>query len=110
MNQSLKDVSVSQEVRIASQHGGGLDLGGRLDWVRESIISGIDSCMSYPWLRPCSFRTNLRTFPDAYSVRKWFDVSKAAFAHAEYTFNEEWSASIGGRQTWDHKGSRWIYR
>jgi len=84
----------SEEVRMASRDGGGLDMNGKLNWLagayyfhnshsrlNDSVIFGADS-------------------PNYQAMQ---NDSYAVFAHAEYKLTKELSLSAGGRESWDSK-------
>lgn len=89
----------SQEVRISSAKGGGLDLGGHLDWV----IGGFYSNYRY------TNSQHLRIFvgaPGSFlldSFQKGRTKSKAVFGHFVFNVTDKFNVSFGGRQSWDSK-------
>jgi iron complex outermembrane receptor protein len=84
----------SQEVRLSSASGGGLDLGGHLDWVLGGFYSNF------------KYKTNWNLVPLGNPVSNNQDgrtKSYALFGHFIYKFSEKLNATIGMRQSWDKK-------
>jgi iron complex outermembrane receptor protein len=84
----------SQELRISSQNGGGLDLDGHLDWVFGGFYS------NFYYEAPVL----LNLFgSDLTSFQKGRTKSYALFAHTVYNVDDHLNVSFGVRQSWDHK-------
>ncbi len=84
----------SQELRVASGDGGGLDLGGKLNWLLGAYYFYFD----YDRLNDqISLGVPAPTFQDGQTN------SFAVFAHAEYKLTDKLTLSGGARQTWDRK-------
>jgi iron complex outermembrane receptor protein len=91
---AVKYHQFSQEVRISSRSGGGLDLDGHLDWV----VGGFYSNFKYesPFILNV-FGSNVSSFQEGRTK------SYALFAHTVYNFSDKFNISLGMRQSWDDK-------
>lgn len=95
----LKYKQFSQEIRLASAKDGGLDLGGKLDWV----IGAFYSRFSY------SNQQHLNIFGTTlFSDEHGKTTSKALFAQLIYNFSDQFNVTVGGRQSWDRKSHNYI--
>lgn len=92
--------AASEEFRISSNTGGGLDLGGRLDWL-------VGAYFFNETFRQDQNLVALDVFCPggcpSISGQKGKDKSQAVFAHAIYKVLEDVSLSFGIRHTWDEK-------
>ncbi len=90
----------SQEIRLSSAKGGGLDMGGKLDWV----IGGYYSKFKY------SNQQNLLIFapPALTSDEHGTTKSKALFAQAIFSVTDQFNITLGGRESWDKKTHNYI--
>jgi iron complex outermembrane receptor protein len=89
----------SQEIRLNSAKGGGLDMDGKLDWV----IGGYYSKFKY------SNQQTLSIFGPIYnSDEHGKTTSKALFAQAIYSITDQFNITLGGRQSWDKKTHNYI--
>lgn len=86
--------SESEELRVSSNKGGGLDFGGRLDWV-----VGLYNFNEY-----FDQASNLLAFGSPVDTgQRGKDASQAAFGHAVYHVTPALSLTFGVRETWDRK-------
>lgn len=89
----------SQEIRLNSAKGGGLDMDGKLDWV----IGGYYSHFKY------SNQQTLNIFGDTYnSDEHGKTTSKALFAQFIFNVTDQFNITLGGRQSWDKKTHTYI--
>lgn len=90
----------TEEVRIASNQGGGWDLGGRLDWLvgayffdeafgQDGTLLALDAFC--PGGCP------------VISAQKGHDASQAIYGHLDYDITQNLIFSFGARHTWDQK-------
>lgn len=89
----------SQEVRLSSAKGGGLDLGGKLDW----LIGGFYSKFDYDDTRQYVIFDNLLV-----SNQRGKNESKALFAHAVLNVTDQFNITVGARQSWDNKKHNYV--
>lgn len=82
----------SQEFRVASNKGGGLDLGGKLDWLVGAYYFWSHFSYDQPFNGGAISQTSHQT-----------TKSYALFAHAEYHLTDQWAVTLGARHTWDSK-------
>jgi len=90
---------ISEEFRIASTRGGGLDLGGKLDWV----VGGYFSSFRYEDSQNLNILGSILS-----NNQRGTSRSYALFGHATYGVTDRLSLSLGVRQTWDHKTHNYI--
>jgi iron complex outermembrane receptor protein len=90
----------SQELRVLSQKNGGLDLGGRLDWVAGLYYFNAGYTQAQP-VDVFGGAANGGVTSTSYSAED--QLSKAIFGHAEFHITDQWNVSAGVRQTWDDK-------
>jgi iron complex outermembrane receptor protein len=90
---------VSEEVRLASNKNGGLDLNGRLDW----LFGGYFSNFRYEDTEGFNILGTILGNNQQGTSR-----SEALFGHAIYKITDAWSVSVGGRETWDRKTHDYI--
>lgn len=85
------DNQFSQEIRMSSNKGGGLDLDGKLNWLLGAYY------YQYEYDREQTF--------NVVSTRQNDGTTKslALFAHAEYSLTDKLIVSGGVRKTWDKK-------
>ena len=89
----------SQEIRLNSAKGGGLDMDGKLDWV----IGGFYSKFKY------DNQQTLSIFGPLYnSDERGKTTSKALFAQFIYNVTDQFNITVGGRQSWDKKAHSYI--
>lgn len=89
----------SQEIRLSSNANGGLDFGGKLDWV----IGGFYSHFTYSNSQTLNiFGTPLNS--DENGKTK----SYALFAHLVYNVTDRFNITVGARQSWDKKTHDYI--
>ncbi|ARR54757.1 TonB dependent receptor [Rhizorhabdus wittichii DC-6] len=84
----------SQEFRVASSDGGGLDMGGRLRWLVGSYY------FNYDYDR---FNRSTTLGAPSTTYQEGETKSYALFAHAEFDILSNLNLSGGIRQTWDRK-------
>jgi len=84
----------SEEFRVASSKDGGLDMGGRLNWLIGFYYSWFD-------FTRLNAQKSLGGF--AYTYEDGSTNSLATFAHAEYKITDNIDISGGIRETWDRK-------
>jgi iron complex outermembrane receptor protein len=84
----------SQELRLSSAQGGGLDLGGHLDWVLGGFYSNLKFSTAFSAV---IFGAPLNN--NQYGRTK----SHALFGHFVYNFTDKFNAMYGIRQSWDDK-------
>lgn len=84
--------SISQEVRLSSETGGGLDMGGRLTWLVAGYINHSNVKASQGLF---SFGRNFM------SAQQVIRDSKALFGHLDYDVTDALTASFGVRRSWD---------
>jgi iron complex outermembrane recepter protein len=90
---------VSEELRVASNKNGGLDLDGRLNW----ILGGYFSDFRY------EDTETFNIFGDMLgNNQQGTSRSDAVFGHAIFNLTDRWSVSAGGRETWDRKTHNYI--
>jgi iron complex outermembrane receptor protein len=98
-DQYTADRTWSQEVRVASNNGGGLDMSGRLNWVAGVYyLNDKWDFVEHVCLPILGVTCDL---PDA--IRGQTLRSYAAFAHADYKLTDSWDLFAGGRYTNDKK-------
>jgi len=85
---------ISHEMRLASTPGGGLDLGGRLNWLVGVYY------FNYDYDRQLEL---VQLGAPAPNYQDGTTNSYAAFAHAEFQVIDGLTISGGVRQTWDRK-------
>jgi iron complex outermembrane receptor protein len=85
----------SEEIRIASDKNGGLDLGGKLDWLLGLYYNKTDGTESQPLT---AFFAN--SDQDQRVVRD----TKAVFLHADYSVIDPLTFQFGVRHSWDFFG------
>jgi iron complex outermembrane receptor protein len=90
---------ISEEFRVASNKSGGLDLGGKLDWV----LGGYFSSFRYEDSQNLNILGTLLS-----NNQRGTSRSYALFGHAIYNLTDRLSFSFGARQTWDHKTHNYI--
>jgi iron complex outermembrane receptor protein len=90
---------VSEEVRLASNKSGGLDLNGRLDW----LFGGYFSNFRYEDTEGFNILGTILGNNQQGTSR-----SEALFGHAIYKITDAWSVSAGGRETWDRKTHNYV--
>jgi iron complex outermembrane receptor protein len=90
---------VSEEVRLASNKSGGLDLNGRLDW----LFGGYFSNFRYEDTEGFNILGTVLGNNQQGTSR-----SEALFGHAIYKITDAWSVSAGGRETWDRKTHNYV--
>ena len=88
---------ISQEFRLANSFGGGLDMDGKLDWVTGVYYNS----HRYFYTQPTYLLEGI--LPPISLDQRLNANSYAAFAHAEFHFNDAWSANVGVRYTRDEK-------
>lgn len=85
---------LSQEGRISSNDGGGLDLDGKLNWLVGAYYFYFDYDRTINQIAlGTAGKNNQQQTTNSYAL----------FAHAEYKLTEQLIASAGMRKTWDHK-------
>ena len=89
----------SEELRIASNQDGGLDLGGSLDWVAGAYFSKFD------YEDTVAFNILGTTLGNN---QQGASRSVALFGHAILALSDRLSISLGARQTWDRKTHNYI--
>lgn len=82
----------SQELRIASEEGGGLDLGGRLSWILGAYFNHSNARNVLPTRALNVLRTGQQQV-----VRD----SYALFGHTSFDLLDSLSVSLGLRRSWD---------
>ncbi|HEX2492635.1 MAG TPA: TonB-dependent receptor [Steroidobacter sp.] len=90
----------SQELRLSSMQGGGLDLDGRLSWLLAGYYGYSDASMTQGLLAfgaPSGQRQQ--------SVRH----NKAVFGHVDYDVLPSLTASLGARRSWDETEHRYSF-
>lgn len=85
----------SQEFRISSTDGGGLDMDGRLHWLLGAYYFRNKYHFGYDFV----LADIARFRQDVDAVNK----SYALFGQAEYEFLDDWKIALGARQTWDKR-------
>lgn len=86
--------SFTQEFRVASSDGGGLDMDGRLNWLVGSYY------FNYDYDR---FNRSRTLGNPSITYQEGETKSYALFAHAEFDITSQLNLSGGIRQTWDRK-------
>jgi len=84
----------SQELRLASSSGGGLDMGGRLNWLIGTYFFNFDYDR---------YNNQTTLGAPAFNFQQGITNSYALFAHAELEVVDNLTISGGVRQTWDRK-------
>jgi len=98
-DQYTADRTFSQEVRLASNNGGGLDAGGHLNWVAGVYyLNDQWDFIEHVCLPLLGITCDL---PDAVHGQKL--ESYAVFAHADYKLTDMWDVFLGARYTSDRK-------
>ena len=90
---------VSEELRVASNRHGGLDLDGRLDW----ILGGYFSDFRYEDTESINILGAMLGNDQQGTSR-----SEAIFGHAIFNLTDRWSVSAGSRETWDRKTHNYV--
>lgn len=84
----------SGDLRIASNHNGGWDFGGTVDW-----IIGV-----YGFNEHFRQNSNLEAFGTPVdTIQSGDDTSEALYGHLVYRFTPDFNVSFGIRHTWDQK-------
>jgi iron complex outermembrane receptor protein len=101
-DQRLNLDQFSHEFRIASNKNGGLDLGGKLDW----ILGAYYFYQNFKFVQPLRGLADLPFgfFQEGTQYQR--ANSYALFAHTEYHITDPWAVTFGVRQTWDNKRGR----
>lgn len=84
----------SQEFRVASTEGGGLDMNNRLRWLLGAY---------YLWFDYDRSRYQTALGGDGQDNQKQTSNSFALFGHVEFDVTDAFIISAGARQTWDRK-------
>ncbi|AEG50834.1 TonB-dependent receptor [Sphingobium chlorophenolicum L-1] len=87
----------SNEIRVASSDGGGLDLDGKLNW----LVGAFYLHAAYPYRLVANRSLGSLTYSPTYQTG--ITDSYAVFGHAELEVLPGLSVSAGARQTWDKK-------
>lgn len=99
-NAKTRWTAASEELRIASNHGGGWDMGGRLNWQvgayffneafgQDGTLLALDAI--------CPGGCPVVT------AQKGHDASQAIYGHLDYSITPDLIFSFGARHTWDQK-------
>jgi iron complex outermembrane receptor protein len=83
---------ISQELRLSSTDGGGLDMDGKLAWLIAGYL-GHSKANSWQGLNAFGALSQQ-------SERVVRD-SQAIFGHADYKVTDAWTLSVGARHSWD---------
>jgi iron complex outermembrane receptor protein len=101
-DQRLNLDQFSQEIRIASNKDGGLDLNGKLDW----ILGAYYFYQNFTFVQPLRGLADLPFGFYQEGTQHQRANSYALFSHLEYHITEPWAVTFGARQTWDDKRGR----
>lgn len=91
-NVNVRLKGISQEVRLSSEEGGGLDLDGRLSW----LVAGY-----YNHSTAENFQSLFSLGRNLTAHQRVERETKALFGFAEYEVIDGLSASFGARRSWD---------